>query len=163
MPNADFANFVREIKAVLPPSCTLIMASSAGLLCSMHLDSALPKFYGEGMEGVGASLMLFAEEMIEDIHIVRLNLGTQCANSKEQIALIEKEIQNITPPPFKVEHHNTLAYTLIDGLSGAESFLMSVVCLACMSAEVLVESLIFKTLTFLIMSKSCKVKPLSLM
>lgn len=124
MPNADFANFVREIKAVLPPSCTLIMASSAGLLCSMHLDSALPKFYGEGMEGVGASLMLFAEEMIEDIHIVRLNLGTQCANSKEQIALIEKEIQNITPPPFKVEHHNTLAYTLIDGLSGAESFLM---------------------------------------
>ena len=100
------------------------MASSAGFLCSMHLDSALPKFYGEGMEGVGASLMLFAEEMIEDIHIVRLNLGTQCANSKEQIALIEKEIQNITPPPFKVEHHNTLAYTLIDGLSGAESFLM---------------------------------------
>ena len=124
LPNTDFASLTREIKSALGESCTLIMASSAGLLCSRHLHTPLPKFYGDGIDGMGASLMLFSSEMIDHIHIVELNLGTQYSDPNEQIAFIEKEIKNITPPPFKVEHHNTLAYTLIDGLSGAESFLM---------------------------------------
>lgn len=53
LPNTDFASLTREIKSALGESCTLIMASSAGLLCSRHLHTPLPKFYGDGIDGMG--------------------------------------------------------------------------------------------------------------
>lgn len=126
MPNMDFSQATRLLKSALPSDCTLVMASSAGLLCSRDGENVLPQFYGTGLEGDGISLMLFSNDMIEDVYIARIDLGTHIEDSKEQISFIENEVKKVSVP-FRVTHTNTLAYTLVDGLSASESFLMEAI------------------------------------
>lgn len=64
--------------------------------------------------------------MIEDIEILSIplfseNLATQNISHKERINKISNEINRINIP-FKINHENTFALTLVDGLSNSESF-----------------------------------------
>lgn len=126
MPNSDFSAIVNRLKRALPADCVLIIASSSGLLCSMDNAAVKDKLYGDGMDGDGVSLMLFSQNMIKDVYVSTINLHTQTDNAKEQIEKIQREISNIKVP-FKVDYEDTLAYTLIDGLSASESFFMEAI------------------------------------
>ena len=126
MPNMDFSRVTNEIKNALPNDTTLIMCSSAGVLCSLDNSNPKSKFYGDGLEGNGISLLLFSESMIENIHIEKIELGTNISDPKEQIKFIESKVKNLNVP-FHVSSRDTIAYTLIDGLSGAESFFIEAI------------------------------------
>lgn len=126
MPDMDFTQVTRLIKSALPSDSVLILASSAGLLCSRDGDNTLPQFYSTGLEGDGISLMLFSNDMIENVHIASIDLGKHIEKPKEQITFIENEVKKVSIP-FQVTHADTLAYALVDGLSASESFLMEAI------------------------------------
>lgn len=117
MPNMDFNSTSLLIKETLNNDCYVVLASSCGLLCSKNTS----QFYGNGIQGEGIVLQIFSEDMIENVHVASINLGMKIQNTNEQIAFIKKEIQNISIP-FRIDYKNTIAYTLIDGLSASESF-----------------------------------------
>ena len=126
MPELDFQSVSLSIKESLPSDCYVVLASSCGLLCSKDLNATRDRFYGDGISGDGISLQLFSQDIIDEVFVSTLNLGKDIQNSNEQIAFIEKEISKVQVP-FNVKYENTLAYTLIDGLSGSESFLMEAI------------------------------------
>ncbi|HDZ4234003.1 TPA: FIST C-terminal domain-containing protein [Campylobacter jejuni] len=119
MPDMDFNSTSLLIKETLNNDCYVVLASSCGLLCSKNTS----QFYGNGIQGEGIVLQIFSEDMIENVHVASINLGMKIQNTNEQIAFIKKEIQNISIP-FRIDYKNTIAYTLIDGLSASESFFM---------------------------------------
>lgn len=124
-PSVDIASVGRKIKSIFP-SATVILASSSGLLCSRMKEMPLDNLYGDGIEGSDITLLLMSHRIIKNIHVANIKLGKEISNPKEQIALIGREVDRINVP-FKMSHLDTLAYTLVDGLSGAESFLMEAI------------------------------------
>lgn len=126
MPNIDFSSVARKIKSALPSDCAVILASSAGLLCSQDELRPCDKFYGNGMDGDGITLMLFGATMIEHVHVHTLPLHQDTADTQSQIAKLESEVRKVSLP-FKATHTDTLGYVLVDGVSGSESFLMEAI------------------------------------
>ncbi|TLE08163.1 chemotaxis protein [Helicobacter bilis] len=126
MPNMDFASIANKIKRALPHDCVVILASSSGLLCSQDELKTCDKFYGNGMEGDGVAIMLFAASMIEHIHVHTLPLHKDSTDINAQISQLESEVRKVNLP-FKATHTDTLGYVLVDGLSGSESFLMEAI------------------------------------
>lgn len=124
-PSVNISKASQQIKSTFP-AATVILASSAGLLCSRTEDSILDNLYGNGLEGGDITLLLMSNKIINDIHVATIKLGKEIPNPKDQIAAIEREVERINIP-FKMSHKDTLAYTLVDGLSGAESFLMEAI------------------------------------
>lgn len=124
-PSVDISRASQQIKSIFP-AATVILASSAGLLCSRMGESILNNLYGNGLEGGDLTLLLMSNKIINNIHIATVKLGKEIPNPKDQIAAIEREVERISIP-FKISHQDTLAYTLVDGLSGAESFLMEAI------------------------------------
>lgn len=128
MPNADIKEASRKIKSALPNDAVLIMASSSGLLCNFDNKTNINKLYGEdGFDGTGINLMLFSNRIIKDISVRTISLHQEDSQDiQKQIKEIEKDFSRISLP-FKVKSEDTLAYTLIDGLSASESFFMEAV------------------------------------
>lgn len=126
MSNVNMQNVASQLKGVLPQDCTLIMASSAGLLCNMDNSQNLNNLYSSNVEGDDITLMLFSSSMIENIHIVSLDLGVKMQDKRKQMSYLEDEVRKIKLP-FKATPSSTLAYTLIDGLSRSENFLMEAI------------------------------------
>ncbi|MDL0088401.1 methyl-accepting chemotaxis protein [Campylobacter sp. PS10] len=127
MPNVELSSVASRIKSALPSGATLIMASSSGLLCSYDNDKIRDKFYGGDADSNGVTLMLFDEKMIANLHVATIDLGLgRNFSVNDQIKYIEREFSNVSTG-FRVKSEDTLAYTLIDGLSGSESFFMEAV------------------------------------
>lgn len=124
-PSVDIMSIGSKIKSIFPKA-TVILASSSGLLCSRSKDTPLDNIYGDGLEGNEVTLLLFASHLIDNLHVSTIKLGKEIQTPNEQIHYIQQEVERINIP-FKINHHNTLAYTLVDGLSGAESFLMEAI------------------------------------
>lgn len=124
-PSVDIAGIGKKIKSLFP-SATVILASSSGLLCSRSGDTPMNDLYGDGLEGHEVALFLMSHRIISSIHVANIKLGKEISDPREQIALIGREVDRINVP-FKMSHQDTLAYTLVDGLSGAESFLMEAI------------------------------------
>ena len=122
----DFSSVARRIKSALPSDCVVILASSSGLLSSQDQKKPCDRFYGNGMEGDGITLMLFSVNMIEHIHVHTMPLHQDITDTKTQINKLEGEVSKINLP-FKATHSDTLGYMLVDGLSGSESFLMEAI------------------------------------
>lgn len=126
MPNIDFASIARKIKSILPSDCVVVLASSSGLLCSQDALKPCDKFYGDGMDGDGVTLMLFGNTMVEHVHVHTMPLHQDIADTQAQISQLEGEVRKVNLP-FKATHIDTLGYVLVDGLSGSESFLMEAI------------------------------------
>jgi archaellum component FlaC len=129
-PSFDFSNIASMIKNVLPKETILILSSTAGELCNFNGTSPVGTLYSQENPDAGTSiaLMLFGEEMVENVFVATIPLHSdeQVNSSSERINTIAKELQKIKIP-FKLNHEDTLGYTLIDGLSASESFLMEAV------------------------------------
>lgn len=129
-PSLDFSRISQELKRVLPSDTTLVLSSTAGELCNFDQSRALGSLYSQA--SIESSemivLMLFDACMIQDVFVasIPLHSETSLGSVHERIEAISKEIQKVHIP-FKLNHEDTLGYTLIDGLSASESFFMEAV------------------------------------
>ncbi|MBN1839441.1 MAG: FIST C-terminal domain-containing protein [Campylobacterales bacterium] len=132
-PALDFNAVSSKLKQALPSDTTLVLSSTAGELCSLHAQNPLPSLYSSSGAGEGDNivLMLFSPEMVSDVYVASIALGSEdiaksTLTAQERVAFIAQEIQKVNVP-FKMRSEDTLGYTLIDGLSSSESFFMEAV------------------------------------
>ncbi|WP_024955053.1 methyl-accepting chemotaxis protein [Sulfurospirillum arcachonense] len=129
-PLLDFSEISSQIKSALPSETTLILSSTAGELCSFDKTIPLDNLYSEdNTENI--VLMLFDSTMISDVFVATIpleseDMATSSLSANQRIDNIAKEIKKIKVP-FKINHEDTIGYTLIDGLSASESFFMEAV------------------------------------
>lgn len=132
-PSLDFSRVSQELKKVLPSDTVVVLSSTAGELCTFDQNRALGHLYSQA--SIESSemivLMLFDACMIQDVFVASIPLHSETLTSgkstvSERIDAISKEIQKVHLP-FKLNHEDTLGYTLIDGLSASESFFMEAV------------------------------------
>lgn len=126
-PHIDFYHISRKVKSLFPPSTKVILATSAGELCTFNIDAKRNKLYNDtSSTWEDIVLQSFSQEMIEEVEILTVplfseNLASQNISHKERISKISHEISRVNIP-FKINHENTFALTFIDGLSNSESF-----------------------------------------
>lgn len=132
-PKLNFESTSLKLKETFQNDTVLILSTTAGELCNFDNTSPIKNLYSQNNAGSGDNivLMLFNEKMIEDIHIGTIalkseDIASSSLNVQERIEHIENEVQRINIP-FKINHEDTLGYTLIDGLSASESFFMEAV------------------------------------
>jgi len=132
-PSLDFTTVSSRLKQTLPSDTTLILSTSAGELCSFDKSTPLSHLYSQTDAGTGDNivLMLFAKEMISNVYVASIplkseDIGSSSKNAADRVAAISDELRRVRVP-FKMNHEDTLGYTLIDGLSASESFFMEAV------------------------------------
>ena len=132
-PALDFSTVSSRLKQALPTETTLILSTTAGELCSFDKTTPLDNLYSQANAGTGDNivLMLFDQKMISDVFVASVplkseDMATSSRNAAQRIEAISEELRRIRVP-FKMNHEDTLGYTLIDGLSASESFFMEAV------------------------------------
>ncbi len=132
-PALDFSSVSSRLKQALPNDTTLILSTTAGELCSFDLSNPISNLYSQSDAGTGDNivLMLFSKEMVSDVFVSSIplkseDIGSSSKNAASRVAAISDELRRIRVP-FKMNHEDTLGYTLIDGLSASESFFMEAV------------------------------------
>ena len=132
-PALNFSSVSSRLKQVFPHDTTLILSTTAGELCSYDKSNPISNLYSQSNAGTGDNivLMLFAKEMISDVFVASIplkseDIGTSSKNAADRVSAISDELRRIRVP-FKMNHEDTLGYTLIDGLSASESFFMEAV------------------------------------
>ncbi len=132
-PALDFSTIASQLKQALPTETTLILSTTAGELCSFDKTTPIANLYSQANAGTGDNivLMLFDQKMISDVFVASIplrseDMATSSRNVGQRIEAISEELRRIHIP-FKMNHEDTLGYTLIDGLSASESFFMEAV------------------------------------
>jgi phage shock protein A len=127
-PHLNFSEIFLKIKQYLPSDTKLLLASSAGELCTFNRTIPTHSLYVDAPE-VWDDIVLagFSSYMIENVHIETVDLATNKVNSiDEKVDIITDRVKNINVP-FNLNSSDTIAYTIIDGLSLSESFFMEAV------------------------------------
>lgn len=132
-PALHFSTVSSRLKQEFPTDTTLILSTTAGELCSFDQSVPMSNLYSQTNVGTGDNivLMLFSKEMVSDVFIASVplkseDIGTSSKSAADRVASISNELRRIRVP-FKMNHEDTLGYTLIDGLSASESFFMEAV------------------------------------
>ncbi len=132
-PALDFSGVSSKIKQTLPASCTLILSTTAGELCTFDHTTPISGIYSQSGAGEGDHivLMLFSETMISNVYVASIplkseDIASSSKNASERIDAIAQELRRVKVP-FPMSYEDTLGYTLIDGLSSSESFFMEAV------------------------------------
>ncbi len=126
-PNLNFSEISSKIAQILPSNTKLILASSAGELCTFSQKESINNIYSNTNDGWdNIVLQSFSSEMIEDIHIETIDLRHQSSSIDQRVTDITKALKGISIG-FNIDSQDTVAYTLIDGLSASESFFMEAV------------------------------------
>ncbi|HIP53865.1 MAG TPA: hypothetical protein EYH11_00115, partial [Sulfurimonas autotrophica] len=127
-PYLNFSEISYRMKQYLPLDTKVVLSSSAGELCTFNLSTPTNHLY-EDTQGEWDDIVLagFSSYMIDDVHIESVDLQTNNANSvDEKVDIIKNRLKNINMP-LNMNSSNTLAYTLIDGLSASESFFIEAI------------------------------------
>jgi hypothetical protein len=129
-PQLDFHAICGQLRRRLPAGAELLAVSTAGELCSSD-GGPLYLPTGEGWSTV--VLQLFSRRLVQraaiytvDLHCEDIRSGVVRLREEERIAAIGRELERVAPP-FPIDGRDTLALTLVDGLSASESFLMEAV------------------------------------
>jgi hypothetical protein len=126
-PHLDFKSIANKIQILLPSETKLILSSSAGELCSLSQQSGGKLYHETTQSWDNIVLESFSASMIEKLFISTIQLApSNMEDTNKIITTIESNIKKIEIP-FRIDHHDTLAFTLIDGLSAQESFFMEAV------------------------------------
>lgn len=126
-PHIDFKELSRKVKTFFSSSTKVILVTTAGELCTYNLDEKRNMIYNDASSTWDDIVFqVFSEEMIEDIEILTIplfseDLDPNSFSEKERVLKISNELDKVHIP-FKINHENTFALTLIDGLSNSESF-----------------------------------------
>lgn len=104
------SKFERDVK--------IILTTTAGELCSgrqLYIDA------NDDRESI--VLQIFTDEIINQVDVLTVKLFKDITDRDQKVERIKQEINSINVPR-NLDYNRTLAFTLIDGLSGAESFYM---------------------------------------
>lgn len=103
-----------------------MLCTTAGELCSSGSGVYCPT--EQGWDRV--VLQSFDESLIAQVEFVAIPLGSEDlrrgesdVSTGERVARITRQIESLQVD-MAIDHRNTLAYVLIDGLSSSESFFM---------------------------------------
>jgi archaellum component FlaC len=127
-PHLNFSEISSRIKQYLPSDTKLILASTAGELCTFDQTTPTQRLYMDAPD-IWDNIVLsgFSSYMIESIHIETVDLATNEVGSiDEKVDIITNRVKNIRVP-FNINSSDTLAYTLVDGLSASENFFMEAI------------------------------------
>ncbi len=130
-PFTDIKKASSQVTGLIPPETPLLMCTTAGELCSGDDRNGI---YIDAVEGRNTVvLQIFSRSLIAGVHIEAVPLfsedvrsGKPILNVQERIARIAERLGRIRIP-FKIRHEDTIAFTIIDGLSNSESFFMEAV------------------------------------
>lgn len=132
-PALDFSTISSRLKQAFTNDVTLILSTTAGELCSFDKSNPISNLYSQSDAGTGDNivLMVFSKEMISDVFVASIplkseDMGSSSKTAADRVSAISDELRRIRVP-FKMNHEDTLGYTLIDGLSASESFFMEAV------------------------------------
>ena len=132
-PNLDFAAVSEKINSLLPEKTDCILCSTSGELFGNTTDDGSSLY--QPAEGGWDSIVIqsYSRDLFDSVHCAAVPLhnedirtGQVYLTIPERIELISSELSGIEPP-FRIRHEDTLAFTLIDGLSNSESFFMEAV------------------------------------
>lgn len=127
-PHLNFGKISQKIKSSFPDSTKVILTTTAGELCTFNLDEKRDSLYHDASSfWNNIVLQSFSGEIIDELEVITIPLfsegiTTQTISHQERIEKIKNEILQIDIP-FKINHENCFALTVIDGLSNSESFL----------------------------------------
>ncbi|WP_428026531.1 methyl-accepting chemotaxis protein [Arcobacter sp.] len=126
-PHINFQEISSKIRAFSPSSTKVVLSTTAGELCTFNLNEKRDSLYHDASSSWNnIVLQSFSDEIIEKVEVLSVplfseNIATQTISHKQRIDKIKNEIDKLNIP-FKVNHTDTLAFTLVDGLSNSESF-----------------------------------------
>jgi hypothetical protein len=131
-PHLNFEVISRKIKSSFPSETKVVLTTTAGELCTFNLNEKRDSLYHEANNSwQNIVLQSFSEDIIDKIEILTIplfseNIATQTISHQERISKIKNEITKLNIP-FKINHENCFALTIVDGLSNSESFLTEAV------------------------------------
>ncbi|MGB5917742.1 methyl-accepting chemotaxis protein [Arcobacter sp.] len=126
-PNIDFQEISLKIRNFFPNSTKVVLSTTAGELCTFNLNEKRDSLYHETNEGWNnIVLQSFSDEIIDKVEVFTVplyseSIASQTISHKERIEKIKNEIDRFNIS-FKINHTDSLAFTLVDGLSNSESF-----------------------------------------
>ncbi|WP_420236491.1 FIST N-terminal domain-containing protein [Telmatobacter bradus] len=127
-PHADFRHVCQSLKSMAGET-PLIAVSTAGELC--NVSGALYKNTGNSWSTV--ILQVFPADLLQEVSIHKIPLHNEDIRqgnpSLDYETRIERIVQSLHTlrAPFPVDVHDTIAFTLIDGLSASENYFMDAV------------------------------------
>ena len=131
-PHLDFSTVTRQLKQQLPGTTQLVAVSTAGELSSEANGDGDLYCVAEHARPM-VVVQLFSSELIAQVsfhtvplHSEDIRAGVSHHSLDRRIDLIRSELAKLTVP-FAIDPTETIALTLIDGLSASESFLMEAV------------------------------------
>ena len=124
-PHVDIEGVARTVTSRFP-GIPLVLCSTAGELCR-NGDSL---YCGTGERWDHIALQCFDASIIERVQLVSVPLGCEDlrrgkseVTMKERVARISRSLENVRVE-FPIDHRDTFAYVLFDGISSSESFFM---------------------------------------
>lgn len=132
-PQIDIGELGSRMVSYLSQDTELILASTSGELCSIDNQKPTDFLYSQSPPGEGDLVVLiaFSKEVFQELEIRHVPLYSEDIhsgnrNATERVETIAQELNKIKLP-FSTNYENTIAYTLIDGLSNSENFLMEAI------------------------------------
>lgn len=127
-PDNNFEHIVEQIKGFLPVGTHFVLVSTAG---ELYNDAAFSgDLYQDASEGRKSILLQsFSKRMFTNVEVASVPLFSDANNIQsveDKVNSICNELDRVKIP-FKINNHDTLALTFIDGLSNSETFFMQAV------------------------------------
>ncbi|RXK12654.1 chemotaxis protein [Halarcobacter mediterraneus] len=126
-PHLNFNTISQKIKSLFPSSTKVILLTTAGELCTFDINQKRDLLYNDASSTWNnIVLQSFSSEIIESVEIISVPLFSEDLNSSnmnhsQRVERIAQELNRVNINT-KINHENTFALTLIDGLSNSESF-----------------------------------------
>ena len=126
-PHINFHEISTKIRGFFPSSTKIVLSTTAGELCTFNLSEKRNSLYHDASSSWNnIILQSYSDEIIDKVEILTVplfseNIATQTISHKERIENIKNEINKLSIS-FKINHTDTFAFTLVDGLSNSESF-----------------------------------------
>ncbi|XOB62420.1 methyl-accepting chemotaxis protein [Campylobacterota bacterium DY0563] len=126
-PHLNFNTISQKIKSLFPSSTKVILLTTAGELCTFDINQKRDLLYNDASSTWNnIVLQSFSSEIIESVEIISVPLFSEDLNSSnmshfQRVDRIAQELNRININT-KINHENTFALTLIEGLSNSESF-----------------------------------------
>ena len=116
---------VRRLLREAAPEAELMLSMTAG---ELHSDGRESMYITPGKDTI--VLQGWHNDLVDQVHVARVPLhcediksGHPTMDADQRVGRIRQELERITLP-FALNHHDTVAIPLVDGLSNSENFLM---------------------------------------
>jgi|GEM_PF-694610 len=133
-PNLDFSKITKDIKSFFGKKVTVLATLTAGELCTFNLDKVESNIYLETndnwesivLQSFSSSMIKSAELLTVDLECEDLKNNQEILSTSQRTQVIANNINNLKIKT-KIDYKDTLAFTIIDGLSKSESFFIDAI------------------------------------